>query len=125
MPVLEEVSINISCGNMQCANGLMLSHDIWKDIPHLSRVALLSPVFDYALTPVQWSQWYGTEDESPPHLSEFFHNRQVLSTWTLSGGWVINRDLEAERLEEQFRINLWLDGKGEFPCRNPTLCMEN
>jgi hypothetical protein len=51
MPVLEEISISISCGNMRCARGVMLSHDIWKGIPHLCRVALLSPIFDFRSRP--------------------------------------------------------------------------
>jgi hypothetical protein len=109
MPVLEEISISISCGNMRCARGVMLSHDIWKGIPHLCRVALLSPIFDFDLDPIELDLWYGFKNNSSLHLSDFYQDRQILSTWTSSEGWVIDPELEAERLEEESRLNHWID----------------
>jgi hypothetical protein len=109
MPVLKEISIGISCCNMRCVRGVMLSHDIWKGIPHLCRVALLSPIFDFDLDPIELDLWYGFKNNSSPHLSDFYQDRQILSTWTSSEGWVIDPELEAERLEEESRINHWID----------------
>ena len=109
MPVLEEISIGISCGNMRCVRGVVLSHDIWKGIPHLCRVALLSPIFDFDLDPIELDLWYGFKNNGSPHLSDFYQDWQILSTRISSEGWVIDPELEAERLEEESRINHWID----------------
>jgi hypothetical protein len=109
MPVLEEISIGISCGNMRCVRGVVLSHDIWKGIPHLCRVALLSPIFDFDLDPIELDLWYGFKNNGSPHLSDFYQDWQILSTRISSEGWVIDPELEAERLEEESKINHWID----------------
>jgi hypothetical protein len=54
MPVLEKVSINISCGNMSRAVALQSATELWAGIPHLSQIALLSPAFDYDLSYSMW-----------------------------------------------------------------------
>jgi hypothetical protein len=104
MPVLEKVSVNISCGNLSCAMALQSTLNLWANIPYLSRVALLSPVVDCDLSIFEWSRLYGDMNKVPPPRSGFFRNRQTMATWTPSRGWEWDVELMEECLEEEKNI---------------------
>jgi hypothetical protein len=50
LPLLEKVSINLSCGNMRCAMALQMTDEPWTNIPKLSHVTLLRCTYDHTLS---------------------------------------------------------------------------
>jgi hypothetical protein len=110
MPVLKEVSITISCGNMECAVALQSSHQFWKNTPYLSRLVLLSPTFGYDLWVLcnLWDCYYLDGDRKELHPSTFFENRQTMATWTSVRGWEINNDLTEKCREEESKVVDWI-----------------
>ena len=101
MSVLEEVSINISCGNLSCTRALQSALGIWTHIPHLSRVTLLKPVYGYGLSVDEWRRFHGDTSKVKPGTFACFRNRQTMATWTPSRGWERDINLEEEVLEEE------------------------
>jgi hypothetical protein len=104
LPVLEKVSVNVSCGNLSCAVALQSALDLWRYIPHLSRITLLRRVYDRDFCPREWHFHYGDTSEGPSPPSDFFRNRQTMTIWTPSCGWERDIDLAEECPEEEKNV---------------------
>jgi hypothetical protein len=112
LPLLEEVSINLSCSNMCCAMALRSTDEPWADIPKLSHVTLLRNTYDHTLSPngEERHEEYKNGDVDPSKSAEFFEERDTMATWTPATGWEADTKVLEDCLEEEsdFMVDRWL-----------------
>ena len=88
LPLLEEISINLSCSNMCFAMALQSTDEPWTDIPKLSHVTLLRNTYDHTLGCDRDERYgeYTNGDVDPSKSAEFFEERDTMATWTPATG---------------------------------------
>jgi hypothetical protein len=103
LPLLEKVSINVSCSNMRCAMALQSTDEPWSKIEKLSHVALLQNSYDHTLS--SDSAKRAREYEyGPAHAlksPEFIEQREMMATWTPATGWEADAKVTEERSKEE------------------------
>jgi hypothetical protein len=102
LPLLENVSINVSCSNMRCALALQLTDEPWTHIPKLSHVRLLRNSYDHTLSRdnhERLEEYYNYPELNISKSPEFFEQRRTMATWTPAAGW----EADAEVTEACYR----------------------
>jgi hypothetical protein len=104
---LRNMTMNISCGNVECAMALQSSGEIWPSTPNLSRISLLKPIYHFDPD----SEAYSDESLPPPlQPTRVFELRETMATWTPTRGWLADAEVvdrgrkdEAEFMKAQRR----------------------
>jgi hypothetical protein len=112
LPLLEKVSINLSCGNMRCAMALQMTDEPWTNIPKLSHVTLPRCTYDHTLSRNhdERSIEYELGDVDASKSAEFFEERDTMATWTPATGWEADAEVVEDCLEEEAE---WLSSRLE------------
>jgi hypothetical protein len=114
LPLLEQVSINVSCSNMHCAMALQPTDLPWTNITKLSHIRLLKNHYDHTLSRDVDERFgeYQLRDINLSKTPEFFEQRETMAKWTPATGWEADAKVteECSKEESNFmtgRPHLW------------------
>jgi hypothetical protein len=110
MPLLKKTTFSISCSELECVMALPVSRGVWPELPGLSQITLLKPMYErvYGQVAWDWVQEYREADMLPPHSAAFYEGREAISTWTPAQGWQADAEvIERCRKEEAERDEVW------------------
>jgi hypothetical protein len=110
LPRLKEMTMNISCGNLECVTALQAPHhSIWPNDARLSQITLLRPRYDYILSEECWAEDHKREAMELVHSqspSGFYLGRETMATWTRAQGWQTDAEV-IERCRKEEAKHYW------------------